>query len=525
MSKAPAAAKSAKRSNGPKSAADLQNSVSSRHNGIGSLSVIPATSQPERGRAVGLLDGIVSPKAGKEKPQKSNTRSERETLPAVVTSFTQQYQIEPEPHSLAFDRSRKGYYRYSTTPEYTPVQSQEPAHQDKTNSESLKTKSGNMSKDSKKQNTSNRNNMERSQAPQPSSIAPILRKSYSKRQASEELYHRDDVVENRERDKKKQRKEREHSMDTSSDAEEINRREGTDDFENPHFTPEEDKHPDDFKDEDACDPDFEPLESPSEYDEDEFVEKSQDSKHSTDHDADGEEDDGEDTKGSGEQKNMDDNGIESNHSSIRTSTESDRPEFHQETISVIKNACYYLHEDHEGTCKITCTNFDWTIKQDHLPGRLPRNIVYELDIRMTPQGVPMIAVVYHDGGNGDGDICGWVPYSSTAHPLLERFILAFHKIRARISWQASVSTGKSKTDLIYHGTCVWEAACDDGDGLDLGDDSDGEEDFTTGSPADMREGQMNSSGYREGTSPVSHMLRQEEEEAERRKKEAEEGEE
>ncbi|RPA70598.1 hypothetical protein BJ508DRAFT_337020, partial [Ascobolus immersus RN42] len=332
-----------------------------------------------------------------------------------------------------------------------------------------------------------------------------LQKRERKRVISEELYHREDGI--RKKGRGREEGYNNHVKDntaeavstTSTDVDE----EGSDDFENTYFTPEENKHPDDFLDEDEIDPDFEPLESPSEPDEEEFEEKYSDS------DAVGYVGKNEKTERNSRHTDRSTNdGLE--YDSDRES--SYQPSMHMENttggiyqrdIQTIRKACFYIHEDHEGT------NVDPLIKKEHMPGNIPRDTVYRLELKMTPQGVPMIAAIYSSAS--EDFICGWLPYSNASHTQIERLILAFHFVRVRISWQYSMVNGISEESRTYVGTCVWEAICDEGYGLNtnlkVGKEEKPRHMSTTGS----RYGPVSSQIRMEDTSPITRMFREEEE--------------
>ncbi|RPA73843.1 hypothetical protein BJ508DRAFT_333676 [Ascobolus immersus RN42] len=293
-------------------------------------SVVPATSQPAGRRAVGLLDGISSPRKEKSKKESSN-RFKNDTLPAVVTSFTQRSEVGQKTipqQSQAHDTTPSYYYkRYSTTPEFTPTMSQK-TEQKPTTEEA---KGGNI-KEKKHNSGSNPSNKRK----------PIT----SKRQISEELYHSRDGQRNEKEEVKRRKLTKRPEVETRSTSVEsgitdIEEEEGADDFEKPYQTPEEYKHPDDFRDQDQDDPDFEPLASPSVVDEEEFITKSQDSERGYSNRKEEVEDN--DTK----ENNMNDMADEEEEYSVSVGQIGNNEIGYNKSISIVRNVCYYIHEDHE----------------------------------------------------------------------------------------------------------------------------------------------------------------------------------
>ncbi|RPA82981.1 hypothetical protein BJ508DRAFT_324860 [Ascobolus immersus RN42] len=317
-------------------------------------SFVPATSQPSWGRVVGLFDAIPAPAEG------TKDRKKRETIPAVVASFTQNTNI-----GEFLGNDPRHYPKYSTTPE-SPVQAQQHRKGEGLEEKGEPTK---IQKDDTLQNAINSERRYRHDGDHPEkeelfheegqpqanhqhdSGTQSLQKRERKRVISEELYHREDGI--RKKGRGREEGYNNHVKDntaeavstTSTDVDE----EGSDDFENTYFTPEENKHPDDFLDEDEIDPDFEPLESPSEPDEEEFEEKYSDS------DAVGYVGKNEKTERNSRHTDRSTNdGLE--YDSDRES--SYQPSMHMENttggiyqrdIQTIRKACFYIHEDHEGT--------------------------------------------------------------------------------------------------------------------------------------------------------------------------------
>ncbi|RPA71935.1 hypothetical protein BJ508DRAFT_335542 [Ascobolus immersus RN42] len=230
-------------------------------------------------------------------------------------------------------------------------------------------------------------------------------------------------------------------------------------------TPEYLKHPDDFLDEDAIDSDYKPSSAAEDRDSD---------------------------------KPSQNNQVQ------YSSPQSSPSESGQGTIPILETICIYMHEVHEGTCRIVCTNYDPQIRKEFLPGTLANSTVYSMTLKMSPHGFPVIAITI------DGHVCGWVPPEETGRLLLERLLQTYHRISAKVKWHyGSKVPGHGYQ---YVGSTNWLAACDEGDGLDsfYMDRSLNEGSEISEITLQSHRSRMTPPTIREETSPVTRMFRDEE---------------
>ncbi|RPA71892.1 hypothetical protein BJ508DRAFT_335603 [Ascobolus immersus RN42] len=224
-----------------------------------------------------------------------------------------------------------------------------------------------------------------------------------------------------------------HYEAADEDEEEEQTSDDFDGIEEQWVTPESLKHPDNFKDQDADDDDYLPSESEEEEEdeEEEEEEEEQDMGNISTNDAQA----GGQSSGAYEYRGS------------------------QMEIPVLDSVCLYATEAHEGSCMVVCTNFDNFVLEKDRPGLLADFTAYNIQQQMSPHGFPLLSLSLNDGS-----ICAWIPPNDKCYSLLEKHILSYHQISARVSWShASRVPGHG---LQYVGSCAWAAVCEEGDGLD-----------------------------------------------------------